>query len=299
MPERTKHYPAYLTHPLFSRSYSPDILDDDIAGGGFLPFGIVLPAQAMLGIMGGILVCLCCCCSCIKHKTKKRWKRQKKEKEEKKKKVEEEMEKKRKEQELPEIAGSDLEVGGNGMRNNRGKDAGAGFTNAARKGLAFGHKGLDKVKSTGMGGPAVGLALKGVKMAEKKMGGGEEGGEGGAGSSNIKLPPPQLVKPPVGNPMRKEEEEAVLPPPVPQEALRPPSGLQPPSAEKAAPAADALPPPPAAAVVRPPPPPLKKKKSLLQQWFGFKDEGSGENYYENQTDGRVTWTEPKEGFEQK
>jgi hypothetical protein len=47
--------------------------------GGFLPFGIILPYQAMLGLMGGMLVFVCCCCSCMKKRWKKRTKRKREE----------------------------------------------------------------------------------------------------------------------------------------------------------------------------------------------------------------------------
>ena len=41
--------------------------------GGFLPFGIILPYQAMLGLMGGMLVFVCCCCSCMVWSSIENW----------------------------------------------------------------------------------------------------------------------------------------------------------------------------------------------------------------------------------
>ena len=59
-----------------------------------------------------------------------------------------------------------------------------------------------------------------------------------------------------------------------------------------------LPAPPVAARPRPPPPPLKKKSSPILTWLGYRDSASGNNYFESTEDGRVTWTEPEEGFKQ-
>ncbi|GMI10506.1 hypothetical protein TrRE_jg5187 [Triparma retinervis] len=150
-------YLTNLTLNILVGGFDPSRDDGKSEKTGFLPFGIVLPYQAMLGMMGGMLVMACCCCSCMKRKWKKRRKRKRKEREEKKQKA----------LQLPEIAGGDLE---DGVRENRGKDAGAGFINIAGKGVKGMRGGLEKAQGYGIGGPAVGLALKGVK----KGGGGEK-----------------------------------------------------------------------------------------------------------------------------
>ena len=124
---------------------------------GYIPstsgffFGLELPYQAMLGILGGFMILICCILSCIKRRCKKSHKKRKAKREERKKEKEEEKRK----LELPEIQGGDLEQG---TRNARAKDAGAGFTNIAAKGLKTAHGGLDRVKATvgGVGGRVVG-----------------------------------------------------------------------------------------------------------------------------------------------
>jgi hypothetical protein len=146
---------------------------------------------------------------------------------------------------LPEIAGKDLE---HGVRDNRAKNAGAGFRNIAGKGVKGVKGGLEKAQGYGVGGPAVSLAMKGVKMAERRLeekagGGGEEG----------------------TNPMRTGSGGADIPPPQPAKEPR----------------------------LRPPPPPLREKASSIFKWLGYKDEESGQTYYENKDDGRVTWSEPE------
>ena len=173
-----------------------DPLKDDGKGeqGGFLPFGIILPYQAMLGLMGGMLVFVCCCCSCMKRRWKKRTKRKREERKQRK-----GQKKADKMVQLPEIAGKDLE---HGVRDNRAKNAGAGFRNIAGKGVKGVKGGLEKAQGYGVGGPAVSLAMKGVKMAERRLeekagGGGEEGtNPTRTGSGGADIPPPQPAKEP-------------------------------------------------------------------------------------------------------
>ena len=271
-------YMTNLTLNIGVGGFDPTIDDGKSEKNGFLPFGIVLPYQAMLGMLGGMLVMACCCCSCMKRRWKKRRKRKKKEREEKKEKA----------LQLPEIAGRDLE---DGVRENRGKDAGAGFINIAGMGVKGMKGGLEKAQGYGIGGPAVAMALKGVKKVERKLA--EEGEKGGGGT----------------NPMRRDEPEAgggaMLPPlppgPLSSKVMLPPSSLGP---RTLIPPDANLPPAPTqtqaqSAVAtevqkaRPPPPPLRKKKSSIAEWFGYKDSDTGDTYYENKEDGRVSWTSPK------
>jgi hypothetical protein len=107
---------------------------------------------------------------------------------------------------------------------------------AASKGLKAGHAGLSKIKETGVGGPAVELALRGIKLAEVNIG--MEGREGVEKIEGCEL------------------------------ATVPPS-------------------------------PPKRKKTRLTVWMGYKDEDTGDTYFVNPANRRVTWTEPKSGFYQK
>ena len=231
--------------------YNPNNEEDNDVN-GFLPFGIVLPYQAMLGLMGGCAIMACCFTRCL---LKCFWRRCCKRKEK------GEAPKATGKVELPEIAGADLEEG---TRDNRGggADHGNGFKNIAKKGLGVAEGGLSKVKKTGVGGPAIGLALKGVKMAGKKLNEGGNGAKGEGQSNRVG-----------GNPIRAmsgvHDEE-----------------------ELAGELDQVLPPPPER--VRPPPPP-RKKSSKIWKWLGYKDEQTGETYYEDTETGRVTWTEPAEG----
>jgi len=232
--------------------YNPDNEDDKDVD-GFLPFGIVLPYQAMLGLMGGCAIMACCFTRCL---LKCLWRRCCKRKKK------EDMTKAAGRVELPEIAGADLEEG---TRDNRGGGAnhGNGFKDIAKKGLGVAEGGLNKVKKTGVGGPAVGLALKGVKMAGKKL---SDGGDEKAGAQSTKVG---------GNPIRAM------------------SGVNDDEGEGAGEQDRVLPPPPPERV-RPPPPP-RKKSSKIWRWLGYKDDATGETYYEDTETGRVTWTEPAEG----
>ncbi|GMH99688.1 hypothetical protein TrVE_jg344 [Triparma verrucosa] len=250
--------------------YDPESVTDPTDVCGWLPNCMQLPYQVMLGMFGAVLIMLCCICSCIKRKCRRRSARKKEAREAKKK----------AKLEMPEIAGRDLEEG---VRDNRGGGAlhGNGFKDIASKGLGMAEGGLNKAKKTGLGGPAVGIALKGVKMAEKKL---NSGGAARRGSKETLIPSNSPSK---KNPIRqqsgmseKDEEVAKLTDP---DALPPPPALLgPPSSPKRS---------------KPPPPPLKKKtSSKILAWLGYRDSGTGEMYYENTEDGRVTWTEPKEGF---
>ena len=250
--------------------YDPESVTDPTDVCGWLPNCMQLPYQVMLGMFGAVLIMLCCICSCIKRKCRRRSARKKEAREAKKKAI----------LEMPEITGRDLEEG---VRDNRGGGAlhGNGFKDIASKGLGMAEGGLSKAKKTGLGGPAVGIALKGVKMAEKKL---NSGGAARRGSKETLIPSNSPSK---KNPIRqqsgmseKDEEVAKLTDP---DALPPPPALLgSPSSPKRS---------------KPLPPPLKKKtSSKILAWLGYRDSGTGEMYYENTEDGRVTWTEPKEGF---
>ncbi|GMH86505.1 hypothetical protein TL16_g10569 [Triparma laevis f. inornata] len=269
-----------VTVAMMITDYDPDSVYDPSATCGWLPNCMKLPYQAMLGLFGFALICACCVCSCFKRWCRRRSARRKEAREAKKK----------AKFEMPEIAGEDLEEG---IRDNRGGGAthGHGFKDIASKGLSMADGGLSKVKKTGLGGPAVGIALKGVKMAEKKLNNNSGGGD--SGSKDALIPPNN--SPSKKNPIRMQSGMAEKD----EEAANLTNNPDP----------DALPPPPTAGQlkvdgdeepiqrVKPKPPPIKKKaSSKILEWLGYRDSGTGEMYFENTEDGRVTWTEPQEGF---
>jgi len=287
---------------------------DEKTWDGWLPFGWTFTASEWGGVFAGLAAISCCFCSVVRHKYKKRRKRRREMKEGKAKKDRKKKKKKQKSGRFrsssewsergKEAGDDDLEEGNGGMElpviaGSEGLQQGVrdtkkkgGLKNIGLKGvqagLNIGEKGLNKANKLKIGGPAVGLAMKGLNVAKGMVE--EELDDGKGPSKNLPPPPPPAAF-------------SFQPPRPPQQ---PAGGLPPPGAPSPPPllsmnnsnSASQPPPPPQQEDQdlknRPVPPPPPKKE--IPKWLGHTDDTTGETYFESTDDGRTTWTEPKEGY---